>query len=81
MKQIDFTTDAKANIRAIPQRVAMTILHAIHRLADEGAVRIKMLRDEDGDICMRVGDFRVRYSEADGVITILSVKNRKDAYR
>lgn len=82
MKRINFSAEAKADIRAIPQHIAMNILTAIHRLADTGSGRVKMLQDQDGELRLRVGDFRVRYTEqSDNAIHIHTVKNRKDAYR
>jgi hypothetical protein len=37
LKRISFSDEAKADIRAIPQHIAMNILTAIHRLAQAGA--------------------------------------------
>ena len=59
----------------------MNILTAIHRLAESGAGRVKMLRGQEGDKRLRVGDFRVRFAEKDDELIIQTVKNRKDAYR
>ena len=81
MKRISFSAEAKADIRAIPQHLAMNILSAIHRLADTGAGRVKMLREQEGEMRLRVGDFRVRYTEeVGGALRIHTVKNRKDTY-
>jgi hypothetical protein len=41
LKRIVFSDDAKADIRAIPQQAAMSILGAIHPLAETGAGRVK----------------------------------------
>ena len=49
MKRIVFADEAKTDIRAIPQHVAMNILTAIHRLAESGAGNVKMLRGKDGE--------------------------------
>jgi mRNA-degrading endonuclease RelE of RelBE toxin-antitoxin system len=82
LKRISFSDEAKADIRAIPQHIAMNILTAIHRLAEAGAGRIKMLKGEEGEMRLRVGDYRVRYTEEDeDAIRIHSVKDRKDTYR
>ncbi len=35
----------------------------------------------EGDHGARRGDFRVRYRIGDGVVTVLDVKHRRDAYR
>ncbi|HEY4363605.1 MAG TPA: type II toxin-antitoxin system RelE/ParE family toxin [Bryobacteraceae bacterium] len=81
MRRIVFSDEAKSDIRIIPRPVAMNVLAAIHRLADSGAGRIKMLRGQEGDKRLRVGDFRVRFTEDAEEILIHTVKNRKDAYR
>ncbi len=44
MKQITFSDEAKADIRAIPQHLAINILTSIHRLADSGTGRVKTLQ-------------------------------------
>lgn len=94
MKRIVFSEQAKADIRAIPQQTAMQILIAIHRLAETGAGRVKTLQGQGGEKRLRVGDFRVRFTEESGeskegsqvgetesVLHIHAVRNRKEAYR
>ncbi len=82
MKRIVISDEAKADIRAIPRHIAMNILTAIHRLAESGAGRVKTLQDKDGEKRLRVGDYRVRFTEEHpGTLRIHTVKNRKDAYR
>ncbi len=88
MKRIVFSEQAKADIRAIPQQTAMQILTAIHRLAETGAGRVKALQGESGEMRLRVGDFRVRFTqeasqsqEGEAVLRIHAVRNRKQAYR
>ena len=81
MKQIVFSDEAKNDVRAIPQQTAMSILAAIHRLAEGKAGGVKMLKGQEGDKRLRVGDFRVRFTETAEEIRVQTVKNRKDAYR
>jgi mRNA-degrading endonuclease RelE of RelBE toxin-antitoxin system len=91
LKRIVFSEQAKADIRAIPRSVAMNILTAIHRLAETGAGRVKKLKGEGGEKRLRVGDYRIRFteesgedkegSESEGALHIHSVRNRKEAYR
>jgi mRNA-degrading endonuclease RelE of RelBE toxin-antitoxin system len=82
LKRIVISEDAKADIRAIPQHIAMNILTAIHRLAESGAGRVKTLQDQDGEKRLRVGDYRVRFTEEHpDTLRIHAVKHRKDAYR
>jgi mRNA-degrading endonuclease RelE of RelBE toxin-antitoxin system len=94
VKRIVFSEQATADIRAIPKQVAMQILTAIHRLAETGAGRVKTLQGQGGEKRLRVGDFRVRFTEEGGesddasqgrenkgVLHIHTVRNRKEAYR
>ncbi|MSV36352.1 MAG: type II toxin-antitoxin system RelE/ParE family toxin [Bryobacterales bacterium] len=77
MKRIVLSDEAKADIRAIPQHIAMNILTAIHRLAETGAGRVKELKGEEGEKRLRVGDFRVRFTEEqNGVLRIYAVRLR-----
>ena len=46
MKKIHFEPEVQAQVRAIPQHIAMTILEAIHRYAETGAGRVKPLSGE-----------------------------------
>ena len=83
MKRIRFSDEAKADIRAIPQHIAMNILTAIHRLAEHGSGNVKKLQGSDPpEFRLRVGDHRVRFTEDDAdTLNIHAVKDRKDAYR
>ncbi len=82
MKRIVFSEEAKSDIRAIPQHIAMNILTAIHRLAEHGSGNIKELKGQVGEKRLRVGDYRVRFTEEHPeILHIHTVKNRKDAYR
>lgn len=82
MKRIVFSDQAKADIRSIPQHLAMNILVAIHRLAETGVGGVKELKDQDGEKRLRIGDYRVRFTEEPvGTLRIHAVRNRKDAYR
>jgi hypothetical protein len=56
LKRIRFSDDAKADIRAIPQHIAMNILTAIHRLAEHGSGNVKKLQGSDPpEFRLRVG--------------------------
>lgn len=81
MKRIVFSDDAKSDIRAVPRQIAMGILAAIHRFAESGAGDVKMLKGNESDKRLRLGDFRVRFTETGEEIHVEAVKNRKDAYR
>jgi len=48
---------------------------------NEGIRPRKKMQDMDNDKRLRVGDFRVRFTEDANTLSIHSVNNRKDAYR
>lgn len=82
MKKIHFEPEVPAQLRAIPQHVAMTILQAIHRYAETGTGRVKPLSGEfQGFLRLRAGDYRIFFKEIADSITIHRVTDRKDAYR
>ncbi|HEY1219442.1 MAG: type II toxin-antitoxin system RelE/ParE family toxin [Bryobacteraceae bacterium] len=82
MKRIVFSDQAKADIRAIPQHIAMNILTAIRRLAETGAGNVKSLQGQDAEKRLRVGDYRVRFTEEHpDTLRIHTVRNRREAYR
>jgi len=83
LKRIRFSDEAKADIRAIPQHIAMNVLTAIHRLAEHGTGNVKKLQGSDPpEFRLRVGDHCVRFTEDDAdTLHIHAVKDRKDAYR
>lgn len=82
MKKIRFEPNVPAEIRVIPQHIAMTILEAIHRYADTGAGRVKPLSGEfEGFLRLRVGNHRVFFKETADTITIHRIRDRRDAYR
>ena len=82
MKAIRFYPNVPADVRAIEQKAAMTILEGIHRYAETGAGRVKPLSGEfEGMLRLRVGNHRVFFDETADTITIHRVLDRKDAYR
>lgn len=82
MKKIQFEPEVPAQLRAIPQHIALTILHAIHRYAETGAGRVRALSGEfEGFLRLRAGDHRVFFKETSDSITIHRVADRSDAYR
>ena len=82
MKAIHFEPNVRAEIRAIEQRAALTILKAIHRYAQTGAGRVKPLSgDFEGFFRLRAGNHRVFFRQIADSITIHRVRDRRDAYR
>ncbi len=55
---------------------------ALQRFAETGEGDIRKLRGVSGDMRLRVGDYRVRFTEEPaGTLRIHAVLNRKEAYR
>jgi len=82
MKKIDWSEGARADVRRIDQKTAMRIFTTIQRFAETGEGDVKGLKGESGELRLRVGDYRVRFtSEANGTIRIHAVRHRREAYR
>jgi mRNA interferase RelE/StbE len=82
VKRIRFEPNVPAEIRAIPQPIAMQILTALHRYAGTGEGKIKPLSGEfEGLLRLRVGNYRVLFDETDDAITVHRVRDRRNAYR
>jgi mRNA-degrading endonuclease RelE of RelBE toxin-antitoxin system len=81
-KKIEWTAQARADLRAIDRTLALRILHALARLVQIGEGDVKRLQDIDPpEFRLRIGDYRLRFHDAGESIVVLSVKNRRDAYR
>jgi mRNA-degrading endonuclease RelE of RelBE toxin-antitoxin system len=82
-RRFTWTEEAKADLRGIRKEEALLILKALTRFAVKGAGDIRKLTDDpQGRYRFRVGDYRVFFRfETDDVIHVLSVENRREAYR
>lgn len=82
MKKIILTIPAQSDVRRIDRETAMRILTALHRFAETGEGDVKKLQGESGELRLRVGDYRVRFTEEHpDTLRIHSVVHRRDAYR
>jgi mRNA-degrading endonuclease RelE of RelBE toxin-antitoxin system len=81
-KKIAWTALAKADVRAVDQRIAMNILHGLARFVQSGKADVERLQDIDPpEFRLRVGDYRIRFHDLGDNIEILRVKHRSEAYR
>jgi len=81
-KNITWTGQAKADLRAIDQAIALRILHALARYLETGEGEMKRLQDIDPpELRLRVGDYRVRFYDHGDSMVVLTVKHRREAYR
>lgn len=82
MKKIIFTLPARTDIRQIDRDTAMRILTTLHRFAETGQGDIKKMQGDSSELPLRVGDYRVRFTEEpEDTLHIHSVKHRSEAYR
>ena len=83
MKRFAWEPAARADLRRIEQKQAIQILHALSDFSKTGNGDVKKLvGDTLGRYRLRVGDWRILFRfEKANMIRILSVENRKDAYR
>jgi mRNA-degrading endonuclease RelE of RelBE toxin-antitoxin system len=82
MKKIDWSEYARADVRRIDRKMAMRIFTTIQRFAETGEGDVKELKGESGELRLRVGAYRVRFTnEADDTIRIHAVRHRREAYR
>jgi mRNA interferase RelE/StbE len=82
VKKIIFTPLARSDVRRIDRETAMRILTALHRFAETGEGDIKRLQGDSAELRLRVGDYRVRFTEEPpGTLYIHAVLHRSEAYR
>ncbi len=81
--RITYVTSAAKALRKLDRQIAERILRAIENLAEDprpaGCV---MLQGGDGELRVRVGDYRIIYDveDAELIILILRVGHRRDVY-
>jgi mRNA interferase RelE/StbE len=82
VKRVIFTIPARADIRRIDRDTAMRILTTLHRFAKTGEGDIKRLQGDSSELRLRVGDYRVRFTEEPpDALLVHSVRHRSEAYR
>jgi mRNA-degrading endonuclease RelE of RelBE toxin-antitoxin system len=82
VRAIAWSDRARADIRNLDRETAMRIFTALHRLAETGIGDVRKLAGQSGDLRLRVGDWRVRFTESEAkTLNIHSVLHRKEAYR
>ena len=81
-KKIEWTDQARSDLRSIDPVTAIRILHSIarYRTTNEGDVK-RLQGTEPPQLRLRVGDYRVRFFVLEESILVLAVKHRGEAYR
>jgi mRNA-degrading endonuclease RelE of RelBE toxin-antitoxin system len=82
VRAILWSEHARLDIRRPDRDTAMRIFPALHRFAATGEGDIRKLKDQEDELRLRVGAYRVRFTEeTDGTLHIHSVRHRSEAYR
>lgn len=81
-KRIAWSDQAKTDIRAIKQPIALQILHTLGRYAKTETGNVKQLRGTDPPLSrLRTQNHRVLFHDKGDLIEIVRVLDRKKAYR
>ncbi|MCF2572849.1 type II toxin-antitoxin system RelE family toxin [Brevibacterium sp. UCMA 11754] len=81
---ITYVSSAAKTLRKLDQPVARRLLAAIGQLAEDprpqGSIQLK---GGDGELRIRVGDYRIIYDVYDGelLVLVLRVGHRREVYR
>ncbi len=78
---IDWTDEARADIRALDRDTAMRVYDGLYRFAVTGAGDVKAVQGKHaGKLRLRL-DYRLFFRPDGQLLRILAVKNRKESYR
>jgi mRNA-degrading endonuclease RelE of RelBE toxin-antitoxin system len=79
---VGWSTEARADLRAIERENAMQILHCVDRYLASRAGDVKKLKAPLTGFRLRCGDYRVFFDLRDeNTIQITAVRHRREAYR
>ena len=84
MKQIAFSKDALRTLSRIPANASLLIRSKIAQYVADPAAQahnVKVLKGQNGVYRLRVGDWRILFTETGEVITVIEVAPRGGAYQ
>ena len=80
--RIEWSDEAQADVRRLDQPTAMRLFDGLLRYALTEVGDVKQLQaDLAGKLRLRVGAHRLFFTRSEGVIRVLAVKHRSEAYR
>jgi mRNA-degrading endonuclease RelE of RelBE toxin-antitoxin system len=81
-KRIEWTPQARADLRRIDRQTALSLLEALADfvLTDHGDVE-RLTDVEPLELRLRLGAYRIRFYDLGESLQILRVSHRKEAYR
>jgi mRNA interferase RelE/StbE len=81
-KQIEWTPQARADVRRIDRPTALSLLEDLADYVVNGHGDVERLQGVDPpDLRLRLGDYRIRFYDREETILILRVLHRREAYR
>jgi mRNA-degrading endonuclease RelE of RelBE toxin-antitoxin system len=82
-QKVIFSIEARADLRAIDRETALRLLKALARFLSTDTGNVKQLEGfAPPRYRLRIGNWRVIFRKSgDGVIEIVRVRNRREAYR
>lgn len=80
--EIEWTGTALADMYALDKGIARRVKQSVERFAETGVGHVKRLQGIDPpEFRLRIGDYRVRFHNDGVTVTVLRVRNRREAYR
>jgi mRNA interferase RelE/StbE len=80
--EIEWTGTALQDMAALDKGIARRVKQSVERFAETGAGNVKRLQGiEPPEFRLRMGDYRVRFHSDGKTVTVLRVRNRREAYR
>ncbi|MBI4504566.1 MAG: type II toxin-antitoxin system RelE/ParE family toxin [Chloroflexi bacterium] len=81
--QVVLTERARRDLASLGPAVSRRLAEALRRFAEQQLGDVKRLRGRGEEWRLRVGDWRVffTYEFGEGVLRVLRVRHRRDAYR
>ena len=80
MKPILWTRSARRQWRKLPGEAQTRIAKALNAYAEKASGDVRKMVGEDG-ARLRIGDYRIIFTESEAAIEIRAVGHRKDIYR
>lgn len=80
--EIEWTETALDDMAGLEKGIARRVKQSVERFAKTGAGNVKRLQGIDpSEFRLRVGDYRIRFHNDGVTVTVLRVRNRREAYR
>ncbi len=81
-KRVVFTDQARADIRGVPQPIALGILHTLARCLESEEGDVKRLQGFEPPLYrLRAQNHRVIFRDLGDHVEVTRVRDRRDAYR